>query len=97
MKTSVRRNDTSGFLRAATGAIREHVGTMIDHESPEALAKDEVLDILRKNKASAETVSGIQMVMEIADAREFAAGHDEKLPLKDWFSRVKTLLRHIKT
>ena len=96
MKTSVRREDASGFLRAATGAIREHVGTMIDHESPEALAKDEVLNILRKNKAPEETLSEIQMVMEIADTREFAAAHDEKLPLKDLYRRVKSLLRHIK-
>ncbi|MFP6901896.1 MAG: hypothetical protein VCA36_13195, partial [Opitutales bacterium] len=96
MKTAARRNDASGFLRAARGAIRERVGAIIDHECPEALAKDEVLNILRQNKASEKTISGIQEVLETADEREFAGKSDEKLPLKDWLIRVKHLLKRIK-
>ena len=95
MKAGAKFNDPSGFFRAARGAIRERVGTLVDHERPETLARDEVLAILRQRNAPEEILNEVSEVLEAADAQEFAGDSTRNLPLKDLFARVKYLLKHI--
>ncbi len=96
MKTAVRLSDPSRFMRAARAAIRERVGALVDHECPEALARDEVLAILNRYEISEETSAGVRELFEIADAREFAGKNESSLPLKGWLSRVSQLLKRIR-
>ena len=96
MKASTRLNDSSRFLRAARAAIRECVGSLVDHDRPEALARDEVVAILNRFETTEEILGDVLELFEIADAREFAGDKESSLPLKGWLSRVNHLLKRIR-
>ncbi|MFP6855175.1 MAG: BatD family protein, partial [Opitutales bacterium] len=95
MKDAIKSNDNSTFLRAARGSIQERVGSLVHHERPEALARDEVVEILRKKAVSDQILSEVREVLESVDASEFARDDERDLPLKEWFGRVNRLLKRI--
>lgn len=96
-KNAVRFNEPDAFHRAIRDAIRVQVGALVGQERPEALATDEVLDILRRRKVSQATLDETAEFLRTTEAREFAHAEMTDIPLAEMMIKAKQLLKRIRT
>ena len=96
-KNAVRFNEPDAFHRAIRDAIRVQVGALVGQERPEALATDEVLDVLCRREATQATLDETAEFLRAAEAREFAHAEMTDIPLAEMMIKAKQLLKRIRS